>query len=379
MGLFILVIFPIGGLLDLELEALVILTTIPFLGSIKIRQLISHFGSATKALNASKDAINQLPGFGPKIQEAWDRTLHAEGWKKELAYAKDKGIHVIPFTHPDYPQRLLDISDYPLVIYKHGTLIKADHRCIAIVGTRNASLYGMEMAKKLARDLAQAGFTIISGLARGIDTAAHEGALQGGRTVAVLGSGLSQIYPLENRGLADAIAQQGVVLSEFPLFTPPERTLFPQRNRIISGMSLGTVLVEAPLKSGSMLTMTRALKQGRRLFALPGRADLDNFRGNHALIKEGKANLIEDAQDIIKEFEDPCHPLPRSSSPSKEIAFLDKDEEALVQKLSSEEQTIEEILYKTQLPVHKLHILLMSLVLKSVIKEYPGKIYKKLI
>lgn len=361
-----------------ELEALVILSSIPQLGSIKIRLLIQNFGSAVNVLNTPLNEIGDLPGFGPKIREAWEQTIHQEAWKKELAYAHQIGTHLIAYTDPLYPKRLLEISDYPLILYTMGSFEKSDQRCLAIVGTRNASLYGLEMAKKLSCELAEAGFTIISGLARGIDTAAHQGALETGRTVAILGSGLAQIYPAENQSLARVISERGALMSEFSIFTPPDRTLFPQRNRIISGMSMGTILIEAPVKSGSMITMNRALKQNRPIFALPGRADLDNFKGNHALIKERKALLIENSQDVIQAFDGIFAPAFPATPKVREMIALDKEETDLMKTLPQEELSIDDILRRTQLPIHKLHILLMSLVLKNVIKEYPGKIYKKL-
>jgi DNA processing protein len=257
-----------------------------------------------------------------------------------------------------------------------GELLKEDQRCLAIVGTRQASVYGQEMAHRLSRELAQAGFTIVSGLARGIDTAAHRGALEKGRTLAVLGSGLACIYPTENIALAGAIRQQGALISEFAMATPPDRQNFPQRNRIVSGMTLGTILIEAPQQSGAMLTVERALNQGRPVFALPGRVDQDSFRGNHALIKERKAELIENVEDILKNFE--CS-LPLVFKPTQKLPFrLEKEEEELLRQMPIQEISVEELVAHIQWPVAKLNGLLMSLVLKKIVKEYPGKIYKKI-
>jgi DNA processing protein len=359
-----------------ELEALLILTHLPCLGSIKIRLLMQTFGSAAAALHAPPDEIAALPGFGPKILQAWQEGLKAEHWRKNLQLAERLQAALIPFYSPDYPKRLLELPDHPLILYAQGQLLKKDQQCLAVVGTRQASVYGLEIALEVSRKLAQMGFTIISGLARGIDKAAHEGALQAGRTIAVLGSGLAQVYPTENIGLARAIQQQGVVLSEFSMATPPDRQNFPQRNRIVSGISLGTILIEAPHHSGAMLTADRALKQGRPVFAFPGRVDQENFKGNHALIKEGKAKLIEGAEDVLKVFHDFSLPLVFKPN-SVPLIALEREEQELLKLMPTQEASIEELAIHIQWPISKLNSLLMSLVLKKRIKEYPGKIYKK--
>lgn len=359
-----------------ELEALVVLSSLPYIGSIKARLLMQHYGSACEALRASLAELAAFPGFGPKVLQAWEQGLKQESWKHNLALVERFRAQLIPFTSPQYPKRLLEVSDYPLVLYVQGTLLKEDQRCLAIVGTRQASLYGQEMAKRLSQELAGAGYTIVSGLARGIDTAAHQGALESGRTLAVLGSGLAHIYPSENTKLAQAITQKGALISEFPMNTPPDRPHFPQRNRIVSGMAMGLILIEAPHHSGAMLTVERAHSQGRPVFALPGRADWEGFRGNHALIKERKAELIEKAQDVCQHFEEIALPLVFKPA-TKPLVALEKEEEIIVHHLAIQELSIEELVARLQWPVTKLNVLLMSLVLKKVIKEYPGKIYKK--
>lgn len=361
-----------------EIEALLTLSSMPLLGSIKIRLLIQHFGSALVAIKSKKQELALLPGFGEKILGAWEECLKNSNIKQNLLLIEKSQVDLITYQDPRYPKRLLEIADHPVLLYVKGNYAPKDQRCLAIVGTRHASLYGMEMAKKISSELAHAGFTIISGLARGIDTAAHQGAYESGRTLAILGSGLAHIYPAENEQLADRICARGALISEFPMLAPPDRTHFPQRNRIVSGMSMGTILIEAPLKSGAMLTMNNAFKQGRPLFTLPGRADLDNFRGNHHLIKTKKAQLIENSQDIL-EFYGNLFPSSFSNSvPPKEIIPLEKEESAFLQKLPQEELSVEDIFQLTKLPISQLNVLLMSLVLKKVIREYPGKIYKKI-
>lgn len=343
----------------------------------KIRFLMSHFGSAAAALTAPLEELARLPGFGPKLLQGWKEGLKDNTWKEDLALAERMQTELIPFTSPRYPKRLLETSDFPVVLYAQGNLLKEDRRCLAVVGTRQASIYGIELAKEISRDLARAGFTIVSGLARGVDTAAHEGALGCGRTIAVLGSGLANLYPQENSGLAEKIMKNGTLLSEFPMKAPPNRHHFPQRNRIVSGMTMGTILIEAPLKSGAMLTIERALEQGRPTFAIPGRVDQENFKGNHSLIKEKKAQLVENSGDILKSFDE--YSLPLVFIPAaKHSILLGNEEEELLSRMPAQEASIEELINLIQWPAGKLNSLLMSLVLKKKIKEYPGKIYKKL-
>lgn len=360
-----------------ELEALLILNSLPLIGSIKIRLLIQQFGSSIDALKAPLNDIAILPGFGPKILDAWKQGLKEEKWLEDLSLIKKFGVTVIPYFSPQYPKKLLEIVDFPLILYVQGKLLRQDERSLAVVGTRQATIYGQEMSKQFSKGLAQAGFTIVSGLARGIDTLAHQGALEAGRTIAVLGSGLASIYPSENKNLAAQIAECGAVISEFPMATSPDRSHFPQRNRIVSGMTLGTILIEAPEKSGAMLTAEKAMTQGRPVFALPGRADSDYFRGNHSLIKSKKAELVENIQDILHYFNPTSLPFTVKTSATQKIP-LEKEEELLLSQFPTEELPLEEMISRFQWPVAKLNVLLMSLVLKKMIKEYPGKIYKKI-
>lgn len=358
-----------------EIEAFVILAAIPGLGSIKIRFLIDYFGSAANALTTPSTEIGKLEGF-EKIVPYWNRWQKNPEWQRDLEIVNKHHVKLIPFNSPQYPKRLLEIPDYPILLYVQGELKPQDQRSIAIVGTRQASIYGNEMASSISKDLASQGFTIISGLARGIDTAAHCGALETGRTVAVIGSGLANIYPSENIPLANAICRQGALISEFPMSTAPDRQNFPQRNRIVSGMTLATLLIEAPIKSGAMITVDRAKSQNRKIFALPGRVDNENFRGNHFLIKNGQAYLIESAQDIIAHFQD-LFSFTSIKAPIENTRHLDAEELHLMNKMPEAELNIDELAIASALPIQHVQRVLMSLVLKKMVKEYPGKIYKK--
>ena len=211
-----------------ELEALVLLTSIPYLGSIRIRLLIQYFGSAVEALKADAKSLASLPGFGPKIMQAWQNSQQQDLWRQNLILAERHQAQLISYKDSRYPKRLLEIVDYPLLLYVQGSLYKEDQRCLAVVGTRNATRYGLEVARQISQELARAGFTIVSGLARGIDTSAHEGAMEceKGRTIGVIGSGLCHLYPKENAQLAERMRQRGAIMSEFPMMTPPDRNCF---------------------------------------------------------------------------------------------------------------------------------------------------------
>ena len=355
-----------------EIEALAALSSTPQIGSIKIRLLIERFGSALSAYNAQPDEVAELPGFGPKVMQNWRKS---DAWEKELALAHKYKVKLITYRCPEYPKSLLELPDHPVLLYVLGKLEPVDQQGFAVIGTRNASIYGLEMAEQFGRDLAGQGYTVVSGLARGVDTAAHKGALERGKTIAVIGSGLANIYPAENSALARKIVENGALISEFAMTTPPDRQNFPQRNRIVSGMTRGTILIEAPERSGAMLTAERAISQGRKLFALPGRADNEGFRGNHALIKKKDALLVENVQDVLREYQE-LFSAPRDQPPRR-MVLLEKEEEELLSKLPTEEISIESVAQLAKLPIGKLNVMLMSLILKRVIKEFPGKRYKK--
>lgn len=360
-----------------ELDALGTLTTIPQLGSVRIRLLIQYFGSAFEALNASSEEVAQLPDFGEKVATIWRNDRWKKTWELNRDLAERQRAAIIPYTSDLYPKRLLELADHPLILYVKGRLSIEDQQGIAVIGTRQATIYGMEMAEKISQDLAAAKCPVISGLARGIDTAAHRGALRKGRTVAVIGSGLADIYPRENLDLSKEISEKGALISEFPMATPPDRQNFPQRNRIVSCLSMGTLLIEAPLKSGAMITVERARSQKRRLFALPGRADIKSFEGNHHIIKTGQAQLIENANDILSAFEDLFGLRTGTPSIDRLLPPLAREELDFLSLLPYNELGIDEMVQITKLPVIRINIMVMSLVLKGAVREFPGRVYKK--
>lgn len=365
--------------MNTELQSLIALTSIPQLGSIRIRLLIHHFGSAANALNANEQEIAELPDFGLKVSQGWKNWKNDKAWQQNLELATRQNVDILPYTSPLYPKRLLEITDPPVILYVKGKIIAEDQQSIAVIGTRQASIYGREFAENFGRELAASKYTVVSGLARGIDTAAHIGALQKGRTLAIIGSGLADVYPRENLALAETIARNGALISEFPMTTPPDRQNFPQRNRIVAGMTMGTLLIEAPEKSGAMLTVERALGYKRKIFALPGRVDCETFKGNHYLIKTRKAQLVENVSDILKSYDDLFNLYGEEKIIKSATVSLSKEEQELLAFIPSHEISVDEMVQITKLPVMRINIVLMSLVLKKVIREFPGRIYKKVI
>lgn len=271
-------------------------------GPLMRRALLARFGSAEAVFRARPDELRAVPGVGPKLLGRIVAAPHELDPEGEIALCRKHHVDILTETDPGYPRALAEIHDPPGVLFVRGSLAPQDALAVAIVGTRHASRYGLEQAERLAGSLARAGLTIVSGLARGVDAAAHRGALAaGGRTIAVLGSGVLNIYPPEHGELAKAIIAQGAVLGELPPRRPPIGGAFPQRNRIISGLSLGAIIVEAADRSGALITARLASEQGREVFAVPGPVGLPGSRGCHRLIRDG-AKLVESADDVLEEL-----------------------------------------------------------------------------
>jgi DNA processing protein len=289
-------------LTDNELLAQVRLALVAGIGPRHRQQLLARFGSPSAVFGAGRDELQTVDGIGPKLADriaAAHQEIDAEA---ELRVAAEHGIDVITDADPSYPRMLREIPDPPGVLFRRGDPLPQDDLAIGMVGTRHATRYGLAQAERLAGSLARAGFTVVSGLARGIDAAAHRGALAaGGRTVAVMANGLVNIYPPEHKQLADEVAASGYLLSEAPPRMVPIAGAFPQRNRIISGLSVGVIVVEAPERSGALITSRHAYEQGREVFALPGPIDSRMSRGCHRLIKDG-AKLVESVDDVLEEL-----------------------------------------------------------------------------
>lgn len=356
-----------------RLEALVALNMVDGIGSVRLAKLMEFFGVPENILKAPVEKLKSVFGIGDEIANQI-RALDDKKLNRELTLAKKLGLKIMTWEDKDYPKNLKQIPGAPIVLYIKGELKEEDKISIAIVGSRRASFYGLSSAEKFAGDLAEAGFTIVSGMARGIDTSAHRGALKkSGRTIAVMGSGFNQIYPEENKELADEIAKDGAVISEFPVDTHPLKLNFPRRNRIISGLSLGTLVVEAAQNSGALITADFALEQGREVFSLPGKVDADNSFGTNGLIKQG-AKLVSCASDILEEFNLQLIPRPKIKiSPPKLKLSVTDQEKILYSYISTEPVSLDEIIEKTNMGVTQASDILLRLRLKKLIKELPGK------
>jgi DNA processing protein len=356
-----------------RLEALVGLNLFGDIGSIRLKRLLEFFQTPENILAAPVEKLTAVFGVGTKIAER----IHALKQKdidRELDLARKYNLKIITQDDKDYPANLKNIPDPPIVLYVKGELKEEDKLSLAIVGSRRASFYGLSLAEKFAADLSQYGFTIVSGMARGIDTYAHRGALkQGGRTIAVMGSGFNNIYPEENKALVEEIAKNGAVISEFPLDEEPLKPNFPRRNRVISGLSLGVLVVEAARNSGALITADFALEQGREVFALPGKVDSGTSFGTNGLIKQG-AKLVCDVDDILEEFNFSLEKNHQRKS-AKDILrpeLLD-EESFLYASLSDEPVALDEIAEKTNLDISRISAMLLRLQMRKLVRQLPGQ------
>ena len=348
------------------------------IGPKRFYNLLEYFGSLDTAWQAKSGEISKILNLNPKISSRIFEEKNNINPEQELDLIDKHKVNVLTIEDNQYPDNLKTIHYPPPVLYFKGTIIEADKNSISIVGSRKATYYGKMVAEKLSKDLALSSLTIISGMARGIDTAAHKGTLSvNGRTIAVMGCGIDYIYPPENRRLAQEIQESGAILSEFPLFTLPERQNFPRRNRIISGLSLGTVVVEAAEKSGALITADFALNQGREVFAIPGNINSPLSNGSHNLIKQG-AKLVENYQDILEEIHMVFSQKTAGKEIVKENTSLNEEEKIIYQLITKEPAQIDEIIAASKLSAGKVSEILLNLELKDLIKEIEGKRFIKL-
>ena len=369
------------------------LTAINGLGRIGIQSLLNTFVSPQQVFSAASETLYSVPGIGKTIAAkicSWD------GWKEleeELVYYQREGISLLTLGDALYPFPLAQIYDPPLLLFIKGSLLPQE-KCLAVVGSRVASTYGMFVTERLCRELAWHGITIVSGMARGIDTAAHRGALAGkGRTIAVMGNGMNIIYPPENSSLSEEIINHGALVTEYRRGISPHRKHFPCRNRIISGLSMGVVVVEAGERSGSLITARLALEQGREVFAVPGMVDSPGSRGTHKLLKDG-ARLVETVHDILDEIlpllEDkhaassvPQYPVNPSTAEEKQkisstegdCCDFTKEEAYLLALLRSSPREIDELITLSSMSCKAIQPILTMLEIKGHIQKMPGMKY----
>jgi DNA processing protein len=363
-------------------EAMVALNMVEHVGPVRVRQLLEHFGDAPTILRASRQQLLQVRGIGDDTAEAissWEKAIDLSGELKRVA---DFGCHVVVQSDENYPPLLREIYDPPVMLYVKGDLRREDKNGVAIVGSRMTTHYGTEIARKLGYQLAYLGVTVVSGGARGIDTAAHQGAMNAkGRTIAVLGTGINLVVPPENRELFERVAANGAVITQFPFNRQADKQSFPIRNRIVAGMTLGTVVVEANLTSGALITANFATDYGRQVFAVPGRIDSPRSKGCHDLIKKG-AKLCEGPEDILSEFEYLFPASNRASSVSETGVLpamsLSENEQIVYDAVTqAEESGIDELIRNSGLPSSAVSVALLSLEMKRLVRQLPGKIFTR--
>ncbi|WP_435008162.1 DNA-processing protein DprA [Tundrisphaera lichenicola] len=359
------------GLVDL-----VRLTMVPGVGPRTCRALLDAFGSAEAVLGAPEASLRDVPGVGTRLARLIASARREVDAEAELELCRKSGVRVVGQGSPGYPPPLTDIPDPPSLLYVRGTIEPADQLAIALVGSRKCTPYGMRIAERLASSLARVGLTVVSGLARGIDASAHRGALAaGGRTIAVLANGLSEVYPPEHADLAAEVADSGAILSESPMRQQPIAGLFPQRNRVISGLSLGVVVVEATPRSGSLSTAKHATDQNREVFAVPGPVDSLPSRGCHYLIRDG-ARLVETVDDILEEL----GPLVREIKAGPEQPAvrhpaelsLSEQERSLLGRLDDRPVAVDELIAVTGLTASQVMATLSVLEMRRLIRRQPG-------
>lgn len=354
---------------DPSIVAWLTLSLIRGLGGEGARHLLREFGSPEAVLAAPVSSLKLF--VKPEAASAVTKGITDEVLAATLVWLEDSQNHIVTLGDRDYPQSLLNIADPPLLLYVKGRLDLLNRTAIAIVGSRHATPQGINNAEEFANALSNAGLCIISGMAHGIDAAAHRGALRGaGSSIAVVGTGLDKVYPAANRDLAHLLAKQGALISEFPLGTPPVGTNFPRRNRLISGMSAGCLVVEASLQSGSLITARLSMEQGRDVFAIPGSIHSPQSRGCHKLIKQG-AKLAETAQDILEELAGQLVSVPGpAQTTGEDSGFLDQ--------IGFDPVSIDELCLRSGLTVSQLSAMLLTLELEGRIAPLPGGLFQRI-
>jgi DNA processing protein len=361
-------------------EACIALNMVAKMGPVRLRKLLEVFETPERVLSAKRSELRVVDGIGNEVAEQianWESTVDLAA---ELGRIREFGAEVITAQSPNYPRQLREIHAPPIVLYVWGELMERDQHAIGVIGSRRTSHYGAECAKKLSYQLAYSGLTVISGLARGIDTAAHQGALAAkGRTIAVIGAGLTKLYPPENAALADKIRSgNGAVVSEFSMAVEPDRQTFPIRNRIISGWSHGILVVEAGLNSGALITASQAIEQGRSVYAVPGHINAPTAHGSNRLIQQG-AKLVMDASDILDDLQillPEKQKLPEASA--RPLPELTTDERLVYDAIRPTETPIDQIAASSELPAATVSSALLRLELKRLVKQLPGKYFVKL-
>jgi DNA processing protein len=364
-----------------ELIDLVRLCMIPGVGPQTRKKLLSRFGTPRAVLEAAPSELREIEGVGPKLMEKIRRAPEEIPAEEEIAVCREQDIQILTERHPNYPRLLREIHDPPGLLFMRGTLLATDGLGIGIVGTRHATPYGLRQADRLAQALTRTGLTVVSGLARGIDAAAHRGALAaGGRTIAVLGSGVLNVYPPEHRQLADEVAARGAVLSELPPRAEPLAGVFPQRNRLISGLSMGVIVVEAAERSGALITARHAMEQGKEVFAVPGSVENRTSRGCHRLIRDG-ATLVESADDVLEQLGPLVEAVPIENGQTihhPAELLLNEPEQQVLSAIQTEATPLDHVVTATGLPVPQVLATVSVLEMRRLIRRLSGNMVIRL-
>ena len=364
---------------------ILILSRIPGVGSARLRALITRYADADAVARASARRLLDLEEIDRRTAAAIGAFFRGPDLRAAEKFADDQlarlariGGEILTLRDASYPSHLKTLDDPPPCLFYRGSILPQDDASIAIVGTRVPSPYGVQMAERFAAGLGALGITVVSGLARGIDTAAHAACVRGGmRTLAVIGSGLDVIYPPENRGLADAIRARGAVISEFPCGTSPDAVNFPRRNRIVSGMTLGTLVIETGTDGGAMITARLAVEQGREVFAVPAQVSDRKPGGTNRLIKEGKAKLTETVDDILVELAPRLRALLPAALPVPPAPEISLFEKTLYDLLADGAMHIDLLASRSGYSPPEALVHLLSLECKGIVRQLPGKVFLK--
>jgi len=367
---------PIRSVPDEDRESFIRLSLVNGVGPRLLAGLVDHFGSADAALKATLSQLGQVPRIGPKLSTLIRDSSQSDIAERVFQHCKEHNVQIIIAGDPEFPRLLAELPDPPVMLFIRGAFQKTDQLSIAMVGTRHCTHYGRTMAERISKALARYGITIVSGLARGIDAICHRGAIEAnGRTIAVLGSSVTDIYPPEHKELAEQVVEHGALISETHPFSKPKAGVFPQRNRIISGLSLGTIVIEAADRSGSLITARHAGEQGRDLFAVPGAATSRMSRGCNQLIRDG-AILIQDAEDVIEHL----GPLVEKANlgvgnvvhHAVELQ-LNEIESAVLQAIDCTPTDVDQVISTSKLPVPRVLSTLSVLEMRGLIQRLSGR------
>jgi len=363
----------------MDVRSLLKLSMVTGIGAARLRSLVNHFGNPESVLSATERELTEVDG----IDRALARRITSERDFEEeiqlqLSRLNKSDARIVTFWDKEFPENLKKIYDPPVMLFVRGQLSSSDKYSIAVVGTRNPTSYGKHVAERFSAELAEHGIVVVSGLARGVDTVAHVTTVRsGGTTIAILGSGVDVIYPSENKRLAEQILESGAIISEYYMGSKPDAVNFPRRNRIISGISLGTIIIETDVNGGAMITASFALDQNREVFAVPGQVFERKSRGTSKLIKEGRAKLVEDISDVVEELRYKLRPILRDQPKTQTKLQLSIFEQKIFDALSDEPVHVDLLAEKCKMPISDILVQLLGLELKGVVKQLPGKYFAK--